>query len=169
MKPAMSKKQHVSIYVILYKLLFGLSEVIFALAISLFGQKAVHWYGVYVAQELSEDPHDLLVHLTEGVIPGVLAHHTFLVIYLLILGGAKLAGAVGLIYNKYWGVDLLVGLTVMMLPFQVLRLFVHFSITEFIYFAVGLALAAYLVNFKPRAWFVHIWHKVSTSNGDTIS
>ena len=48
--------------------------------------------------------------------------------------------------------DLLVSLTVLMLPFQVVSLFLHPSIPDLVYLVAGLLIALYLVNFKPKAW-----------------
>lgn len=153
-------KFHVSWYIVIYKLLFGLSEFLLGLGITFFGRTALHWYHVYAVQELSEDPHDLLVRLTESFIPNVLAHHTFLVLYLLLLGIAKIAGAIGLIYKQNWGVDLLVGLTVLMLPFQLFQLAHHLSLAEFLYICIGLIIALYLINFRPHEWATRVVTKI---------
>jgi hypothetical protein len=111
-------------------------------------------------RELSEDPHDVLVRLTESVIPNALTHHTFIVFYLLLLGGAKIAGAIGLIYKQNWGVDLLVGLTLIMFPFQVVQLARHPSFPDFLYITIGLIIAMYLINFHPRAWATRVAGKI---------
>jgi len=101
--------------------------------------------------------------MTRNAIPNVLTHHTFLVIYLILLGSAKIAGAIGLIYKKNWGVDLLVGLTLLMLPFQLFRLFLYPSIADFIYISVGLFVSMYLINFKPHAWARRVTNTAKTS------
>ncbi len=146
------KEFHVSWYIIVYKMLFGLAEFVFGIGITFFGHKALLWYRVYATGELSEDPHDVLVRLTERVIPNVLAHHTFLVLYLILLGAAKIAGAIGLMYKQNWGVDLLVALTIIMLPFQVIQLSLHPSFLDFLYIGTGLLIALYLINFHPKEW-----------------
>lgn len=146
------KEYHVSWYIIVYKLVFGVAEILLGIGITIFGRVALHWYNVYMVKELSEDPGDLLVRLTEGIIPNVLTHHTFLAIYLVVLGAAKTVGAIGLIYKKTWGVDLLIGLTIIMLPFQIVQLILHPSFADFLYILVGLLIAMYLVNFRPRKW-----------------
>jgi uncharacterized membrane protein len=146
------EEYHVSWYIIIYKLLFGLVEFLLGAGITLFGKMALLWYQTSTAQELSEDPHDLVVHLTQGFVPGLLSHNTFLALYLIILGGAKIAGAVGLIYKKNWGVDLLIGLTVVMFPFQFVQLILHPSLADFLYILIGILIALYLVNFKPNEW-----------------
>lgn len=154
------EEYHVSWYIVAYKLLFGIGEFLLGLGITIFGRVALRWYEVYRFQELSEDPHDLLVRLTEGVVPNVLTHHVYLVIYLLILGGAKIAGAIGLIYKRNWGADLLIGLTLVMLPFQVVQLLLHPSLPDFLYIVIGLVIALYLVNFRPQDWAKRMAKKI---------
>lgn len=147
---------HVSWFIIAYKCIFGLIEFLLGLAVAFFGRSALSWYRLYAARELSEEPHDLLVRLTAGIIPNVLAHHVFLVIYLLLLGGAKIAGAIGLIYKQNWGVDLLVALTLLLFPFQFIQLLRHPSIADFLYIFVGIFIALYLINFHPKEWATRV-------------
>lgn len=146
------KEYHVSWYIIAYKGMFGLVEFLFGVGITFFGRQVLTWYRVFSARELSEDPHDLLVRLSENIVPNVLARHSFLALYLLLLGGAKIAGAIGLVYRKNWGIDLLVFMTICMFPFQFVRLLLHPSIADFLYIFVGIFIALYLINFKPHAW-----------------
>ena len=157
------KKFHVSWYIVAYKLLFGLLEFLLGMGITLFGQAALHLYRVVTAQELSEDPHDVLVRLTEHVIPNLLTHSSFIALYLILLGAAKIAGAIGLIYKQNWGVDLLVGLTFIMLPFQIIRLIIHPSLPDFLYIVTGLLIALYLVNFRPHEWARRIAQRAGPS------
>jgi uncharacterized membrane protein len=151
---------HVSWYIIAYKLLFGLVEFLIGAGIIFFGRAALVWYNIYTTQELSEDPHDLLVRLTEGVVPGLLTHHTYLALYLFILGSVKIAGAIGLIYKQHWGVDLLVGFTIIIFPFQFIQLLRHPSLPDFIYIFIGLFIAMYLVNFRPHEWATRVVTKM---------
>ncbi len=149
---------HVSRLIIAYKFVLGLVESFSGIALVVWGQSAYALYQTFIAQELTEDPHDILANLTEKILPSLMAQHTSLAAYLMILGVAKLAGAVGLIYQQNWGVDLLVSLTVVMLPFQVVSLALHPAVFDIIYLLVGLLIALYLVNFKPRAWVSRIWN-----------
>lgn len=165
MKPSAVEEQiekefHVSWYIVAYKLLFGLSEFLLGIGITIFGRAALHWYRVVATRELSEDPHDVLVRLTERIIPNILAPHTFIALYLVILGAAKIAGAVGLIYKQHWGIDLLVGLTFIMLPFQLVQLLMHPSLPDFLYIVTGLLIALYLVNFRPHDWAARVSKRI---------
>ena len=150
------KEFHVSIYILIYKFLLGMVEFLTGVAIIFFGSRIYEIYQSSLIKELSEDPHDLIARLSESVVPNVLTHNTYIIFYLVVLGLAKMLGAIGLIYKKNWGVDLLVGLTVLMAPFQVVNLVLHPNLLDLIFFVVGLAIALYLVEFKPRAWISRI-------------
>lgn len=150
---------HISWYIIAYKLLFGFSEFVLGIGIVFFGSRGLQMYQIFARNELSEDPHDLLVHLTEGIVPGLLTHSSFLALYLIVLGGAKIAGAIGLIYKQNWGVDLLVSLTLLMLPFEVIQLIRQPSFPGLVYIAVALFIAFYLINFRPHDWVGRMKHR----------
>lgn len=165
MEPLMNEQKveaqyHVSWFIVAYKFLFGLTEVLFGLALAFFGKTATVWYRAYASAELSEEPHNLLIRLTQSVIPSILTHHTFLVFYLLLLGIVKIAGAIGLVYKQDWGVDLLVAVTIIMFPFQFIQLIMRPSIADFLYIFIGLFIAMYLVNFKPHEWAARMATKV---------
>ncbi len=143
---------HVSVYIIVYKFLLGAFEFGTGVTIAFFGSRIFQFYQASLLKELSEDPHDVLAHLSESVVPNVLAHNSYVVIYLLALGLAKMIGAVGLVYKQNWGVDLLVVLTILMAPFQIVSLILHPHIFDLLYLVVGLLIALYLIEFKPKAW-----------------
>jgi len=147
---------HVSRYIIAYKMALGLVEFISGLAITLFGKQILAKYSILASQELSEDPHDLLAHLTMSIAPHIFTHNTYLVLTLILLGIVKIAGAVGLVYKQNWGVDLLVGLTMIMFPFQLVNLLIHRSLFDFFYISIGIGIALYLIQFKPKAWISRI-------------
>lgn len=151
-KPQFESTYHVSWYIVAYKFLFGFVEFFSGISILFFGHQALYWYQHLVRRELVEDPHDLAVRILESVVPGLLMHNTFLAFYLVLLGTAKMVGAVGLIYRQHWGVDLLVGLTFLMLPFQLASLILHPSFASFLYITGGLLIVLYLINFQPKEW-----------------
>ncbi len=146
------KEFHVSVYIIAYKFLLGIIEFSAGMTIGLLGSRIYQWYQTSLIQELSEDPHDLLARWSEGIVPGVLTHNTYVVLYLVVLGLAKMVGAVGLVYKQNWGVDLLVALTILMAPFQIANLISHPHLPDLIFLVVGLLIAFYLIEFRPRAW-----------------
>ena len=153
------KELHISWYIIVYKLCFGMVEFLSGVGIAFFGRQMLRIYRQDVARELFEDPHDLLARISQSVIPNLMVHKTSLIITLIVLGLAKIAGAVGLMYRQNWGVDLLVGLTILMLPFQVASLMLHPSFFDFLYISLGLIIALYLIEFKPKAWISRLLQK----------
>jgi uncharacterized membrane protein len=150
------KEFHVSTYILVYKLILGLVEFAAGLAIAFFGSSIYGYYQTGLIKELSEDPHDVLAAISEKIVPNVLTHNTYIILYLIVLGLTKILGAIGLIYKQNWGVDVLVLLTILMAPFQIINLILHPNLFDLLYLAVGLLIALYLVEFKPRAWISRI-------------
>ncbi len=153
---ALEKQYHVSVYIIVYKFLLGIIEFALGIIIIVFGAEIYQAIQSTLLRELSEDPHDLLARLAESVVPNVLTHHGFVVLSLVVLGVAKMAGAIGLIYRQNWGVDLLVGLTIIMAPFQIVSLVLHPRVFDTLYLLVGFVIALYLVEFRPKAWISRV-------------
>jgi uncharacterized membrane protein len=151
------KEFHVSWYIIFYKFTFGLIELVSGLGIVLFGKRILAKFTILISQELLEDPHDLFANLGTKIAPNIFTHNTFLSLYLIILGIAKIAGSIGLIYKQNWGVDILVGLTILMFPFQLIHLLLHPSIFDSMYITLGVLIALYLIEFKPKAWISRIF------------
>ena len=155
-----TEEHHVSKIIIAYKFVYGLFEFISGWGIALFGNQLLAQYLLLVSRELSEDPHDLIAHLSMAIIPNLFSHNTIIVITLILLGSTKIAGAIGLVNKKNWGVDLLVGLTVLMLPFQLINIFIHRTFFDLLYLLVGIFIALYLVRFKPKAWVDRVFQKI---------
>jgi uncharacterized membrane protein len=151
-KENLEKEFHVSWFIIAYKFLFGLTEFVAGSSLALFGRQLLNAYTVNVAKELSQDPHDLLASLSEKIVANIFSHNTFIIIYLIILGGVKMVGAAGLVYKKNWGVDLIVGLITILLPFQIIDLIINPSLFTFLYMLTGIFIGLYLVEYKPKAW-----------------
>ena len=140
-EPQIEREFHVSVYIVVYKFVLGLFELSAGVTIAIAGAHIYQIYQASVLKELSEDPHDLLARLSETVVPNVLAHHSYVAIYLVVLGLAKVIGAIGLVYKQDWGVDLLVLLTILLAPFQIVILILHPHIFDLIFLLVGLLIA----------------------------
>ena len=153
---AIEQKYHVSIYIVIYKLILGIIEFALGIIVALFGSEIYQSIQTSLLRELSEDPHDLLARLAESLVPNVLTHSTFVVLSLMILGAAKIAGAIGLIYKRNWGVDLLVCLTIVLAPFQIVSLILHPRLFDTLYLLVGFVIALYLMEFRPKAWISRV-------------
>lgn len=150
---------HFSWYITVYKFVLGLVELITGLGIAFLGKQILARTMLQLSLELSEDPHDLLAHLFIRILPNIFTHNTYIVLSLILLGITKIAGAIGLFYKRNWGVDLLVGLTILMLPFQLFDLISHRSYFGLLYIAVGIMIALYLIQFKPKAWISRVLRK----------
>ena len=147
--------------IIVYKLVLGLIELAGGLVIAFFSSQIEARAMFMLYHELSEDPHDVLANLIVRVIPNLFTHHTIFTVSLILLGLTKIAGAVGLLYKKNWGVDLLVGLTAVMAPFQLVSILTHPAVFDVLYLLVGVLIALYLIRFRPRAWVSRVFQKRS--------
>lgn len=151
----------VSRYIIAYKFILGLLELLLGLGITFFGNNVYRIYLSFRNGELLEDPHDLLVNILEKFMPYVIEHRGFIAIILLVLALVKMVGSIGLLYRKHWGLDLMVGLTIALLPFEAYYLFIHLSYARFAYFLINILIALYLVNFKPKHYFVGLKERLT--------
>lgn len=138
--------------IVLYKLIAGILELILGLGILIFGRQIAHIYSTFKTQELLEDPHDLLIRVTQTFVPIFLQHRIYVITFLLILGITKIAGAIGLYYKKHWGLDLLIGLILVLLPFDLVNFFLHPTYLKLVYIAINILIALYLVRFKPKVY-----------------
>lgn len=159
----LEKELHVSRYIIAYKLISGFLEIVLGFALILFGKQVYEIYVNYKIKELLEDPHDLVVSVLQKIVPYILEHQGYIVLILFLLGIVKMAGAIGLLYHKHWGLDLLVGLTVLLLPFEGFNMISDPTLTQFSYFSINLLIAFYLVNFNPKKYFHNLKHRVKKS------
>lgn len=161
-----SKEEYqVANYIVAYKLALGVLEVVFGLGIAIWGRPIVVMYQQFRAQELFEDPHDILVRVLETVVPYLFAHKGYVIAVLILLGVVKIIGAIGLMYRKWWGLDLLVGLTLILLPFQFFSLIRHPSWLSLAYVIVGLLIVLFLTNFNPGDYVKKLKVRAAKRNG----
>ncbi len=148
-------------YIIVYKFLLGLFETVLGVAMIIYGKTIFDLYVNFRNSELLEDPHDYLAMLVEKIVPYLLMHRGWVVFILLLLGITKMAGAVGLWYRKQWGLDILIVVTIALLPFEIYALVTHPSLTKTVYFIVNLFIALYLVKFNPKGYFTHLKKRIT--------
>ncbi len=146
---------NISKVIIAYKFFLGLFEVLLGLGIVIFGKYILDLYQNFIYSEILDDPSDLLVSILDKIVPYLFAHQGFIVFFLLLIGVTKMVGAAGLFYRKHWGLDILVAVTIILLPFELFNLIAHPSFSKVIYFLVNMFIALYLVNFKPHHYFIH--------------
>ncbi len=152
---------HVSRYIIVYKLILGILELLLGIGIIFLGRKAQLLYGSFKTSELLEDPHDLLVNITEKFVPYLFKHKDYVIFILVILGLAKIIGSIGLAYKKIWALDLLLFVTVLILPFQFFTFLRSHSLFDLIYFLIGVFIVFWLVNFKPKEYIHKLKRRVA--------
>lgn len=157
----LEKEYHVSRYIIVYKFILGLFEVILGLGIIIFGKRIFELYINFRNNGLFEDPHDFLAFWAEKIVPYILMHRGYVVLILLLLGITKMAGAYGLWNKKHWGLDILIFVTIALLPFEIYAIIAHPSLTKTAYFIINLFIALYLVNFKPHHYFTKLKNRIT--------
>ncbi len=156
----LEKGYHVSRYIIAYKFILGLFEVILGLGIIIYGTKIYQLYINFRNSELLEEPHDLVARTLERVLPYLLAHRGFVVFILLLLGITKVIGCIGLWYRKHWGLDILIIVTIALLPFEISALILYPSLTKISFFIINFFIALYLVNFNPKDYFTNLKQRI---------
>lgn len=152
----------ISKFIILYKFILGLIETILGLGIIIFGKEIYELYINFRNSDLFEDPHDFLAQATEKIIPYLLAHQGYVVLILLLLGITKIAGATGLWFHKHWGLDILIVVTILLLPFELLNLAASPNFSKILFFIINLFIALYLVNFNPHGYFKHLKQRIES-------
>lgn len=153
---------HISRLIIVYKFLLGLLEVILGLGIIIYGQRIYLLYTNFRNSEVLEDPHDLLARLLETFVPYLLAHRGYVVLILLLLGVTKMAGSIGLMKRKHWGLDVLIIVTILLLPFETFAIFAHPNLTKVAFFVINMLIALYLVNFNPKGYFTSLKTRIQS-------
>lgn len=161
-KKNIEEEYHVSQVIIIYKFILGFFELLLGLGILFGGKQILDLYENFKSQEILEDPHDLLITVVEKLVPFILHHQTFIIFALVALGIVKMIGSVGLWQRKHWGLDLLVGLTIILLPFELYQLFPKPTLLKLSYFLINILIALYLVEFKPKDYFTRLKKRVKS-------
>ncbi len=159
----LEKEFHVSTYIIIYKLVTGAIELLIGISIFFLGNNIVAFYQHFKTREILEDPHDLVVNLTERILPYFLTHRGYVILILVALGIVKIVGAIGLYHRKNWGLDLLIAVVVILLPFDIWDLVTHPTFLRTTYLAINVFIALYLVNFKPKEYMIKL-HRRARKN-----
>ncbi len=158
----LEKEYHISRYIIAYKFILGLFEVILGLGIIVYGKKIYTLYINFRNSEVLEDPHDLLARTLERIVPYLLAHQGYVIFILLLLGVTKIVGCIGLWQRKHWGLDILIVITIGLLPFEISALVLHPNLTKISFFIINLFIALYLVNFNPKGYFTNLKQRIKS-------
>lgn len=160
----LEKEYHVSRYIIAYKFILGLLETLLGLGMLLFGSKISELYINFTNSELLEEPHELLALVLQSIVPFILEHQGTIILILLLLGITKVIGAIGLWYRKHWGLDILMVVTIILLPFELFSIALHPSLTKTAFFVINMLIALYLVNFNPKGYFTNLKKRIENKN-----
>ncbi len=138
--------------IVVYKLILGVIELFLGVGI-LFSAKILEIYRQYRVRELLENSNDVVVKTIDRLTPFVLQHHLYLTVFLIVLGISKIIGAIGLLNDKEWGLDLLIIIFFIFVPFDLFNLITHPTLLKFIYLLINLFIAFYLIEFQPHKYF----------------
>ncbi len=144
---------HISTWIIIYKFILGVVELILGLGLWIFGNKLFDLYFRFRDDQLLENSNDTILDILERIVPFLQEHKGYIILLLILLGVVKIVGSVALYYKKHWGLDLLIGLTFVLLPFDLIDLVKHPTLFNFLFFLINIFIALYLVNFKPHHYF----------------
>jgi uncharacterized membrane protein (DUF2068 family) len=144
----------VSNIVVLYKLITGLIEFVLGVSILFFGRNISLIYNHYKLSELLEDPHDLLINIIGKITPFFNYYHIYFIVSLIGFGLVKIIAAIGLFYEKEWGLDILVLFFFIFLPFDIYTFLFHPTFLKVLYFLINLLITLYLIEFKPHIYFL---------------
>lgn len=151
----------VSNLIIIYELILGVVEITTASALIIFGKRLLETYENLKDAELLENPNDLIVKVTEGIIPNLFQHHIYIALLLLAFGGVKIASGIGLIYKKIWAEHLLIGLLLLLIPIDLASMLFHFSIEKLLYILINTLIVLYLIEFKPIEYYNRVRRQLS--------
>ena len=142
----------VSYLIIIYEFLLGLVEVILGLGILIIGDNVVLAYQALQHSDFLSERNDLLADILDSVIPYLTTHKLGISLLLLAFGAVKISSAIGLWLKKEWGKHLLVGLLVVLIPFDLFGLVTHPDIFEVGYLVIDVLIILYLIEFSPKEY-----------------
>lgn len=138
--------------IVVYKFILGVGELALAFSLIIFGRNLGRVYQQYRVRELLEDPHDRLIAFIQYISPVLAQNRNYFIGLLILLGVTKVCGAIALWRGHDWGLDLIVGLFVILVPFDIAELFYRPTLVKFIYFFINLLITFYLIEFKPHKY-----------------
>jgi uncharacterized membrane protein (DUF2068 family) len=144
------------ILLVLYKFIAGLFEVSIGISFGIFGNQFLRFYQLFELSHLREDP-SIYVRTVEKAVPYLLDHRTYVIVFFLTFGMAKIIGAIGLWYEQYWAIQMMILLSALLLPFEIVDFLQRPTIFLAFYILANIAILVYLMHFNPH--IRHIRHK----------
>jgi uncharacterized membrane protein len=135
--------------VIVFKLVTGGAELGAGTLLLVLGRTGLaNLVDSLTSHERAVDPADPVVHFVERHLPSVLSHEVAIAIALLLLGAAKVTGAIGLIRRRPWAYWLLVALLVLVVPFDAHHLITKPHLGSAILAVLNVAVLVVLIVFR---------------------
>lgn len=124
----------------------GVVETALGVGILIYGNRLYRFYLSLQDSDILVHPNNLLVEITENVIPNLFHRRYYIVSLLLLLGLTKLVTSIGLSRHHLWASYALSFLVVLLLPFEFGGLLLGFSLYKLAYFILNLTIAIYLLK-----------------------
>lgn len=144
--------------IIIYELILGTFEVVFGVGLLFLWNTLLSLYYQMSSGELLEDSNDLIVRSIEQVLPHLFAHRYYIALLLVALGVVKISSGIGMYYKKEWANHLLVALLVVLIPFDISEMIIHFSVFDLGYLLIDILIVLYLIHFNPRQYLIEVKH-----------
>ncbi len=136
--------------IILYELITGVFEILFGLAILIYGDELLELYHNVIFSNFFVFEHTSLSDLAQSLIPYLFDHFIFISIFFLSFGVVKIICGVGIFYKKQWANFLLATALVGLLPFDIVSLIQNYAIFKVVYLIINIAILFYL--FRSQSW-----------------
>lgn len=158
--PARNKSFGGSKLIAVYEIVHGFLDTILGILLVIFGHTLLRFYINFRTGELLEDPHDLFIRITNLVMPYLSKKSIYIpiIVYFIGFGIARIISGIGILNEKEWGKHLLVGLVILLIPFDLYHLLRHISLLSFGYLVINVVIILYLVQFKPKDYFKELKH-----------
>lgn len=134
----------VGLAIIAYKTALGIGELAVGVLLLIPSLDLAATFHRLTAEELREDPSDLLVALISRHLPSLVQHRATVGVGLISFGVVKLIAAVAMWNGKEWGRNLLAAMVVLLLPLDVRSAVTDPSIVRFLLVILN-ALVAFLL------------------------
>ena len=122
----------VGLAIIAYKTALGIGELTVGVLLLIPSLDIAATFHRLTAEELREDPSDLLVALISRHLPSLVQHRATVGVGLISFGAVKLIAAVAMWNGKEWGRNLLAAIVVLLLPLDVRSAVTDPSIVRFL-------------------------------------
>ncbi len=154
----------ISNLIIAYEFALGLIEVVIGFGVAIFGNRVIQAYQSLRDTDILGEQHDLLVDALQKIVPYVSAHKFYIIVLLSALGLVKIISSIGLWMGKEWGKHLLIGLLVVLIPFDLAGIIIHMTLLDLAYLIIDVLIILYMTGFKPHHYFLEIKNFLNNKN-----